>query len=153
MKTVHKKWTHTLGPLDQVKLLWYRTSKPLIHLLLSVSLCGLAAFNSELQAEEFIAEARVIKVEPLTEIVNRRTITAECTTVRPAGSSFSELLHWDLGTGPCADYAQEVAIVGYKVSYEWNKQVHTQIMKEPPGSFVPVHIQLEPRQMLSRRNH
>jgi hypothetical protein len=144
MKTVHEKWTRALQLLDQVKLLWYRTSKPLIHMLLSVSLCGLAAVNYELQAEEFMAEARVIKVEPLTKIVNTRKIAVECTTARPAGGSFSELLHWDLGTGPCADYAQKVAIVGYKVSYEWNKQVHTQIMKEPPGSVVPVQIQLEP---------
>ncbi len=129
---------------------WSNTSKLLIHILLSASLCALAAFNYELQAEEFIAEAQVKNVEPLTKIVNRRTIAAECKTVRSAGGNFSELLHWDLGTGPCADYTQEVAIVGYKVSYEWNKQVFTQIMKQPPGNFVPVQIQMEPNKMRAR---
>ena len=139
MKCLWSLWIFT-----GTALLWRRTSKPLIHLFLSVSLCGLAAFGYELQAEEFFAQARVLNVEPLTKIVNRRSVTEECKASKPSDNVFSALLHWDLGTGPCAVYAQEVAIVAYKVTYEWNNQRYTQRMEEPPGSFVPVKILVEP---------
>jgi len=130
---------------NKVVLLWRDTSKPLIHMLLSASLCGLATIGYELQAEEFLAEARVVNVEPLTEIVNRRSVTENCKAFKPSDNGLAALLHWDLGTGPCAAYTQEVAIVAYKVSYEWNDHIYTQRMEEPPGSFIAVQIHMEPK--------
>jgi len=139
------KWRQQEWGFTRLVKFWRNTSKTLIHLFLSVSLCALAAFGYELQAEEFFGEARVVSVEPLTKIVNRRSVTEKCMAYKPADKGLSALLHWDLGTGPCANYAQEVAIVGYKVSYEWNEQIYTQRMKEPPGSFIPVQIRMEPK--------
>lgn len=116
--------------------------KPLLHIFLSLSLCALASITHGLQAQEYFAEARVLNVEPLTRLVNTRSVTQACKDSKPARAGLSDLLHWDLGTGPCAKYSQDVAIVAYRVSYEWNDKVYTQRMDQAPGAFVPVKVRV-----------
>ena len=100
-------------------------------------------FAWDASAEEFYADARVVRVEPLTKLTNVRKIKEACKGTKPADAGIIELLHWDLGTGPCAEFSQEVSISGYRVFYEWNERTYTQTMDQSPGSYIRVLVSIE----------
>lgn len=107
-----------------------------IALLLYISSASMAA-------EVFVADAEVIRTEPIIKMRQQRSLAQECVTAKPKSADLVVLLHWDLGTGYCASYAQEELITGYRVFYRWDDHVFSQVMAQQPGARIPVRVRLE----------
>ena len=90
-------------------------------------------------ADQFIGQAAVVDVVPLT-----RTVTDEvarvCETPRPlASDGLSAMLKWDLC--PPAVLTREVPD-GYRVFYKWDNRVYDRVMARDPGESVAVRVRV-----------
>jgi hypothetical protein len=93
-------------------------------------------------AAEFIAEAEVIRSEPIFRVSQRRSLAPEC-AVKPSERDLVTLLNWDLGTGRCAAYQRDRTITGYRVFYRWDDRVFSQEMQRKPGEWIPVSVRID----------
>jgi len=93
--------------------------------------------------EEFVANAEVIRSEPITEMHPQRALSEECSGTKPTGADLIDLLHWDLGTGYCVAYQQQSRITGYRVFYQWDEHVFSQVMAQQPGNMIPVRVRVD----------
>ncbi len=91
---------------------------------------------------EFYDEAEVIRSEPITRTERTRHLAFECFS-KPGSHDLLELLHWDLGTGHCSVEETTETVTGYRVYYQWDGQVFSQVMTKAPGSHIPVRVTLE----------
>lgn len=113
-------------------------SRPLrTSLLVLVLLPGAPVFSAE-----FYDTAEVIRNEPITRIEHNRHLAPECLT-KPETDDLVELLHWDLGTGHCSIEETTETITGYRVYYQWDDRLFSQVMAEQPGSHIQLRITLE----------
>lgn len=92
-------------------------------------------------ADEFYDKAEVIRTEPLTKIEHKSHLAYECYS-KPETDDLVELLHWDLGTGYCSVEETTETITGYRVYYQWDDQVLSHVVAKPPGSFIPVRVEI-----------
>lgn len=94
--------------------------------------------------DTFMVNARVLRVEPLTEVSHVRTIDPGCLGERPPHSAgLAALLAWDLGVGECARREQVTEVTGYRVHYEWNQRVYSDVMDTRPADYVPIRISVD----------
>ena len=93
------------------------------------------------QPTEFSGQAEVLRREPLTIIRHSRHLAYECFSKLDT-NNLIELLHWDLGTGHCSVEETSETITGYRVYYEWDGQVLSNVMSEVPGSHIPVRVEV-----------
>lgn len=113
--------------------------KQIITLL---ALSGFFCATSDIQAAEFYDQAKVIRYEPIIHTDHRKRVVPGCVTRKPNTIDLIELLQWDLATNNCLQIVTDETITGYKVFYEWDSQLFSQVTHEPPGKTIPVHIMI-----------
>ncbi len=104
-----------------------------LKFLLTTSLAG---------AAELYAKADVLSSEPIIEVEQSRQQLDGCPGSKPAGRNILELMDWDLQSGNCLVTRETEVISGYLVRYQWDEQIFSQVMPEPPGRTVPVYIKI-----------
>jgi uncharacterized protein YcfJ len=105
-------------------------------ILIMILIAGLPAFPAE-----FFDTAVVVRSEPVTRIDRNRRLADACLS-KPETDNLLTLLHWDLGTGNCIVEETTETITGYRVYYQWQDQVFSQMMAERPGTYIPVRVEI-----------
>ena len=105
-------------------------------LLCACLICGSAS------AAEFYDKARVVRSEPIMRIDQHRRLSEACLRGKPQTDNLIEQLNWDLGTGHCEQIERSETITGYRVFYQWDNQMFSQVLSEAPGDTIPVHVDL-----------
>ena len=115
------------------------------HLL--VLTCAIASLWTSTLAsadDAFTVNARVLRVEPLTEVSNTRTIDPRCLGEKPhPNAGLAATLAWDLGLGDCARHEQVTSVTGYRVHYEWNDRVYSNVMDTRPDDYIAIRVRVD----------
>jgi len=109
---------------------------PGMLILCTTLICG------PVSAAEFYDKARVVRSEPIMRIDQHRRLSEDCLGGRPQTDNLIELLNWDLGTGHCEQIERTETITGYRVFYQWDNQMFSQVLSEAPGDTIQVHVDL-----------
>ena len=99
--------------------------------------------TGSVDAAEFYDQADVIRYEAVTSINHTRQIVPGCMTDRPDTIHLVELLRWDLGASNCVKVVSDKKITGYRVFYQWDNQLFSQVTHELPGQTIPVHVRID----------
>ncbi len=110
-----------------------------LYIMLIVCTCLICGSAS---AAEFYDNARVVRSEPIMRIEAHRRLSEDCLGGKPQTDNLIELLNWDLGTGHCELIERTETITGYRVFYQWDNQMFSQVLTEPPGDTIPVRVDL-----------
>ncbi len=94
-------------------------------------------------AAELYAEANVLSAEPIIEVEQSHQQLNGCPGVKPVGNNILDLIDWDLRSGNCLVTNDIETISGYLVRYQWDEQVFSQVMSEPPGRTVPIYLNIQ----------
>ena len=89
-------------------------------------------------AEDFVAQARVLKVVPMAEEIGQTLDT--CPTIKPHAGDLVATLRWDLCATPEPRHHPSSR---FRVYYEWDGQVHERIVRQHPGDTVPIRVTID----------
>jgi hypothetical protein len=92
--------------------------------------------------DAFTVHARVLRVEPLTEVAHTRSVDPNCLKP-PKNAGLAATLAWDLGLGDCARREQVTSVTGYRVHYEWNDRVYSNVMDTRPEDYVAIKVRVD----------
>ncbi len=94
--------------------------------------------------DAFTVNARVLRVEPLTEVSHTRTVDPRCLGDKPnPDAGLAATLAWDLGLGECARHERLTSVTGYRVHYEWNDRVYSNVMDTRPADYIPIRVRVD----------
>jgi hypothetical protein len=113
-------------------------------LTLSLAMLVISGLQScTAMAAEFYDKAEVVRYEPITRIDHARRVIPGCITNKPNNNQLMAVLRWDLSMSHCIETVADEKITGYRVFYEWDEQLFSQVTHEIPGQTIPVHIKVD----------
>ena len=113
--------------------------------LLFLAAAACAWSPAALSADDaFTVHAGVLRVEPLTEVSHHTRLDPRCRGERPhRNAGLAATLAWDLGLGECALHEQITSVTGYRVHYEWNDRVYSDVMNDRPADYIPIRVKVD----------
>lgn len=100
--------------------------------LTSLLLCA----SASVAAEELVVEADVLRSEAVVET----TGDSGCTTGAPDVTNLTDMLAYDLCLGRYGYSNVAETVTGYKVFYQWDGRVFSQMMRDAPGKKIPLRL-------------
>ena len=111
--------------------------------LTMLAIVALLNASASVDAAEFYDQADVIRYEAVTSTKHRRQVVPGCMTNKPDTTHLVGLLKWDIAMSNCVKTVNDEKVTGYRVFYQWDNQLFSQVTYKPPGQTIPVLVRID----------